>query len=133
MARMGLRTTGLTNASTRGTSRAVRMGVVRSWFGGAFSWRGKPSLAFISGTLNSPGYVNILDEKLLPFTEEKYTNGWRFQQDNTKVHTEIYTNEYFMVEGVTVLDWPARIPDLNPIENLWTDLCRRVYQRFQAV
>ncbi len=93
MARMGLRTTGPTNASTRGTSRAVRMGVVGSWFGGAFSWRGKPSLAFISGTLNSPGYVNILDEKLLPFTEEKYPNGWRFQQDNAKVHTANYTNE----------------------------------------
>ncbi len=72
------------NASTRGTSRAVRMGGSGVMVWGAFSWLGKPSLAFISGTLNSPCYVNILDETLLPFTEEKHPNGWRFQQDNAK-------------------------------------------------
>ncbi len=61
---------------------------------GAFSWRGKPSLAFISGTLNSPGYVNIFDENLLPFTEEKYPNGWRFsagqrKSSHSKLHERV--------------------------------------------
>ncbi len=85
---------------------------------GGVSWRGNPSLAFISGTLNSPGYVNILDKTLLRFIEEKYPNGWRLQQDIAKVHTENHTNDYFMVEDVTVLDWPARSPDLNPTDNI---------------
>ncbi len=36
-----------------------------------------------------------------------------------------------MVEGVTVLDRPARSLDLNPIENLWNELVRRVYKYFR--
>ena len=33
-----------------------------------------------------------------------------------------------MDEGLKILDWPARSPDLNPIENLWGQMVSQVYE-----
>ncbi|KAE8889037.1 hypothetical protein PF005_g945 [Phytophthora fragariae] len=34
---------------------------------------------------------------------------------------------FFEEQEVSVMDWPARSPNLNPIENLWTIMARKVY------
>ncbi|KAI4897740.1 hypothetical protein NFI96_018834, partial [Prochilodus magdalenae] len=30
------------------------------------------------------------------------------------------------------MDWPARFPDLNPIEHIWDIMCRSIHQRHVA-
>lgn len=48
-------------------------------------------------------------------------------QDNASVHTAKVTKDFFMMQDMSVIDWPARSPDLNPIKNMWGYIVREVY------
>ncbi|GFV92720.1 transposable element Tcb1 transposase [Trichonephila clavipes] len=47
-----------------------------------------------------------------------------FQQDNARTHTARVSQVY--LRTVTTLPWPARSPDLTPIEHIWDHLGRSV-------
>jgi len=54
---------------------------------------------------------------------------WRLLQDNDPKHKSVLVKTWLHNNGITLLDFPAYSPDLNPIENLWNDLARRVEAR----
>ncbi len=49
-----------------------------------------------------------------------------FQQDFAPAHTAKCTKSWFNDHGVTVLDCPENLPDLNPIESLWGIVKRKM-------
>ncbi|KAL1265725.1 hypothetical protein QQF64_003752 [Cirrhinus molitorella] len=51
------------------------------------------------------------------------------QQDNATSHTARSVREFLHDSNVNVLPWPAKSPDLNPIEHVWDLLDRRVRAR----
>jgi transposase len=50
-----------------------------------------------------------------------------FQLDNASIHRSKETKELFAEHDVEVMEWPARSPDLNPIENVWSAMSTIMY------
>lgn len=81
------------------------------------------------GGMNSERYQDqVLEGALLDFYTEKSLELGEvyFQQDNARCHTSKSTMNWFERNAVQVFPHPPSSPDLNPMENIWAELKRRI-------
>ena len=92
----------------------------------------KTPLIVIYGNINVQTYLNdVLAVEPLPFIQF-YGPNVTFMHDNARPHSAAITKQFLATNNLNVLDWPANSPDLNPIEQVWDELGRRV-QRNHAI
>jgi transposase len=93
------------------------------------SARGPGVLWHIDTRLNSPEYISILNNIMLPSVSLLYPDQFLFQQDNCPVHTAHIVQDWFRQNNIHIVDWPSRSPHLNPIENVWGLLVKKIQRQ----
>jgi transposase len=101
--------------------------------GGVMIWgmlfhTGHLHLHEVKGSLDSRKYCQLLNTFALPIIREEYDEDFVLQQDNAPAHASEATQLFLEEKGITVIEWPAKSPDLNVIENCWQILKTHVYE-----
>ncbi|GFX17279.1 transposable element Tc1 transposase [Trichonephila clavipes] len=98
-------------------------------------WRERKAAIIPRTSLKGTGSVNgtrYCNEILLPYV--RLFRGamglqFLFMDDNAPCHRTVATEQLLESEDIERMDWPARSPDLNPIEHVWDFLGRRLAAR----
>jgi transposase len=103
-------------------------GGVMVW--GGISLEARTELVIVErSSITARRYITeCLQDHVVPYAEFLGEN-FILMQDNARPHTAGIVRQYLNEVGIVTLPWPARSPDMNPIEHVWDELGRRIRHR----
>lgn len=100
-------------------------GSIMIW--GGLSSEARTELVIVDNRLNAARYVEeILQDHVQPYSGFIGHDQFILMHDNARPHVARCVEEYLQEVGIQKLEWPARSPDLNPIEHIWDMLKRKI-------
>ncbi|GFW57739.1 transposable element Tcb1 transposase [Trichonephila clavipes] len=82
---------------------------------GGIGYHSRTPLVRIAGTLSNQRYISgVLEPVVVSYFQGLATA--IFQLQNARPHVQ----RFFVNHQIELLPWPARSPDLSPIENMWS-------------
>jgi len=97
---------------------------------GSFCGQGRGGIWFMpkNTTINGQVYLSVLKDKLIPHMQ--IHDCTTFQQDGAPCHRTAAVSTWLRDNGIQVLGpWPGSSPDLNPIENMWVFMKKKVAEQ----
>lgn len=90
--------------------------------------KGMGRLQIVKGIMNQVQYKKILEDRLIPQLNSWFPNGefFHFMQDSAPCHTARTIKAFLSAKNIALLKWPGNSPDMNPIENVWELLKRKM-------
>ena len=87
------------------------------------------SVVEMIGNYTSKYYCEMLESQVFPLVRIQFgTRDFIWQHDNASIHSSRETRIFFERSQIQVLPWPAKSPDLNPVENFFAEMTRLVYK-----
>lgn len=104
-------------------------GHIMMW--GCITYQGVGYACKIDGNMDATLYTEILNGELIQTLEHYGLNKQDivFQHDNDPKHTSNIARKWLKDNEISVLEWPAQSPDLNPIEHVWAYLKTKLAAR----
>lgn len=85
-----------------------------------------PLHVFDTGSVNAQRYRQEILEPYVRLFRGAVGPEFLFMDDNARPHRARLVDEYLESEDIHRMDWPAKSPDLNPIEHAWDALGRAI-------
>ena len=78
--------------------------------------------------MNTQNYLKVLEQAIEEMKELRdISRDVLFLQiDNARYHWSINALEFYYENNIKIIDWPLYFPDLNPIENIWAIIKRKI-------
>ena len=96
---------------------------------GAIAKNGGLCLICMEGSINADSYMDMLENDFFSEVNESLPDDFIWMHDNAPPHVAQKTKGYLEWKGINTMEWPPMLPDLNPIENIWSMMKDEVYKK----